>query len=214
MSGHVKQKSDAKLKRCILESAAKLFSTLGLDKTSTRDISKDSQANISLISYHFGGKEGLYREVIKEFALKVQEQVSPQIAEFRNQSMNRELFIKEINQMVNNMVEMRLAHSEISMILSREKIEGMPLSRDVHEEIFYPLIKNFIEMFSEAQKKGFVKKDVNPALFFILLSEGVWGFYEIMNCNTLLSKDCSTLTQDKEALKKQVAEVFLTGVLV
>lgn len=212
MAVNVKTKTDAK--KCILESAAKLFSKLGLDKTSTRDISKDSQANISLISYHFGGKEGLYREVIKEFALKVRDQVDPQIKQFRSQTVTKELFVQEIESIVNNIVEMRTVHPEISMILSREKIEGMPLCRDVHEEIFYPLIQNFCEMVKVAQEKNIVRKDINPATFFILISEGIWGFYELMQCDTPLSKDCGQLVQDKNALKKQVTEIFLKGVLV
>lgn len=212
MSAKLNSKHDAK--KCILESAAKLFSKLGLDKTSTRDISKDSQANISLISYHFGGKEGLYREVIREFAFKVRDQVAPIIQEFKTQPMTKELFIKEVKTMVNNIVEMRVAHPEISLILSREKIEGMPLCREVHEEVFYPLIKNFYNMFTEAQKKNIVRPGVHPAVFFIMLSEGLWGFYEIMDCKTSLGKDCEDLVNDREILKNQVVDIFLTGVLV
>lgn len=212
MSINIKQKSDAK--RCILESAAKLFSKLGLDRTSTRDISKESQANISLISYHFGGKEGLYKEVIREFALKIKKQVDPQIVEIKNKPLTKELFIKEIEFMVGNIISIRTAHPEISMILSREKIEGMPLSRDVHEEVFYPLIKNFFHMFTEAQKKNIVKPSLNPAVFFLLLSEGVMGFYEMMDCKTSVRRDCEQYLEDQNLLKKQVVEIFLTGALV
>ncbi len=180
MSAKLNSKQDAK--KCILESAAKLFSKLGLDKTSTRDISKESHANISLISYHFGGKEGLYREVIREFALKVREKVQPSITEFQSQPMTKELFQKEVASMVNNMIEMRTAHPEISVILAREKIEGMPLCKEVHEEVFYPMIQNFFQMFKAAQAKGIVRENLHPALFFILLSEGVFGFFELMDC--------------------------------
>lgn len=213
MSTAPKIKSDPKLKRCILESAAKLFSKLGLDKTSTRDISKDSNANISLISYHFGGKEGLYREVIKEFALKVCDRVDPQMKEFASQTMTKELFIKEIHTMVNNMTEVRLNNPEIALILSREKIEGMPLSRDVYEEVFYPLVKNFYQTFKAAQDKKIVKADLNPAIFFIMLSEGLWGFFEIMECDISLRKDCEQFVNDIDLFKKQVTELFLAGVL-
>ncbi len=52
-------------KICILQVAAKLFAKLGLDKCSTREIAKEAKANISLISYYSGGKEGLYREVMR-----------------------------------------------------------------------------------------------------------------------------------------------------
>jgi AcrR family transcriptional regulator len=212
VSAKINSKQDAK--KCILEAAAKLFSKCGLDKTSTRDISKDSHANISLISYHFGGKEGLYREVIREFALKVSAKVQPSITEFRSQPMTKELFQKEVESMIDNMIEMRTSHPEISLILAREKIEGMPLSKEVHEEVFYPMIQNFFIMFKEAQAKGIVRQGLHPALFFILLSEGVFGFYELMDCKTKISQDCEDLINDNELLKKQVVDTFLNGVLV
>ena len=212
MSAKINSKQDAK--KCILEAAAKLFSKCGLDKTSTRDISKDSHANISLISYHFGGKEGLYREVIREFALKVSAKVQPSITEFRSQPMTKELFQKEVESIIENMIEMRTSHPEISLILAREKIEGMPLSKEMHEEVFYPMIQNFFIMFKEAQTKGIVRPGLHPALFFILLSEGVFGFYELMDCKTKISQDCQDLINDNELLKKQVVDTFLNGVLV
>lgn len=212
MSAKMNSKQDAK--KCILESAAKLFSKLGLDKTSTRDISKESHANISLISYHFGGKEGLYREVIREFALKVRDKVQPTLTEFRSQPMTKELFQKEVETMIDNMIEMRTAHPEISVILAREKIEGMPLCKEVHEEIFYPMIQNFFEMFKAGQAKGFIRESLHPALFFILLSEGVFGFFELMDCETKINKDCAEFIKDKELLKQQVVDTFLNGVLV
>lgn len=212
MSAKPSSKLDAK--QCILEAAAKLFSKCGLDKTSTRDISKDSQANISLISYHFGGKEGLYREVIREFAIKVREKVQPSISELQNQPMSKELFKREVEIMVENMIQMRTSHPEISLILAREKIEGMPLSKDIHEEIFYPMIQKFFEMFKAAQAKGIVREGLHPALFFILLSEGVFGFFEIMDCKTKIIDDCKDLINDTNLFKKQVVDTLLNGVLV
>ena len=212
MSAKPNTKHDAK--KCILESAAKLFSKLGVDKTSTRDISKESNANISLISYHFGGKEGLYREVIREFANKVLEEVQPRITEFRSQPMTKELFRREVEMMVGHMSRMRNEHPEIWTILAREKIEGMPLCKEVHEEVFYPVIQNFFAMFREAQAKGIIRPQLHPALFFVLLSEGVSGFFEMMACETKVNQDCDAFIKDNELLKQQVVEIFLNGVLV
>jgi len=207
-----KVKNDSRL--CILNSAAKLFSKLGIDRTSTRDISKDSNANISLISYHFGGKEGLYKQVIKEFALKVQEQMKPVVDQFDLKQMTRESFEKEIQTMVRNMISIRASHPEILKILAREKLEGMPLSRDVHEEIFYPLIQKFYELFRAAQKKNIVRQGLDPAVFFLLISESIFGFYEMIDCQTALTHDCNRYVQDQELFAQQILQILLTGVLV
>lgn len=206
-----KSKNDSK--QCILEIAANLFSKLGFDRTSTRDIAKESQANISLISYHFGGKEGLYKEVIREFALKVQSQVSPMILEPHNHKITKESFSLELERIVDYILEMRRSHPEISKILSREKIEGMPLSREIHEEIFYPMAKQFFQLFTEAQKQNIIKPQFNPAVFFIMLTEGIWGFHAIADCKTSVLNDCKDFVRDSNLLKKQITDMLLTGVL-
>ncbi len=50
----------------ILEIALHLFSRGGYDKVSVRDIAQAAQVNVAAISYHFGGKPGLYRAALTE----------------------------------------------------------------------------------------------------------------------------------------------------
>lgn len=49
----------------ILEAAELLFSEFGFEGTSTRQIAKASGANIAMISYYFGGKEGVFMEIME-----------------------------------------------------------------------------------------------------------------------------------------------------
>ncbi|MES2417762.1 MAG: TetR family transcriptional regulator [Bacteroidota bacterium] len=48
----------------ILVAAEKLFSELGYDGTSTRQIAKESNSNIAMINYYFGSKEGVFNEIM------------------------------------------------------------------------------------------------------------------------------------------------------
>ncbi|MBB6499521.1 TetR/AcrR family transcriptional regulator [Pedobacter cryoconitis] len=50
----------------ILIAAQELFSELGYEGTSTRLIARESGANMSMINYYFGSKEGVFLEVINE----------------------------------------------------------------------------------------------------------------------------------------------------
>lgn len=50
----------------ILTSAEELFSDLGYEGTSTRQIAKEAGANMSMISYYFGSKEGVFIEVMNK----------------------------------------------------------------------------------------------------------------------------------------------------
>lgn len=48
----------------ILSAAEKLFSELGYEGTSIRLIGKEAEANLSMISYYFGSKEGVFLEIV------------------------------------------------------------------------------------------------------------------------------------------------------
>lgn len=49
----------------LLESAIVHFAAQGFEGAGIRKIAKDAQANSALVTYHFCGKEGLYREALK-----------------------------------------------------------------------------------------------------------------------------------------------------
>ncbi len=208
--------SDSKVdsKRCIIDAAAKLFSRLGIDKCSTREIAKASESNISLISYYFGGKEGLYKEVMRSHALAVKDSVQSMLALDEVNSINKETFLNEINLMVDLLIRMRVTNPEMAQIFSREKVIGMPYSKEVHDEIFYPLTTRFFTLFKKAQENKVVADDINAALFFVTLSEGVWGFFEMFACNTKLNKDFENLATDHIELRNQIIKIYLKGALI
>ena len=57
----------------ILFAAEKLFAKNGFGSTSTREICKEANVNISMISYYFGSKEKLYERI---FEYRMNESVS------------------------------------------------------------------------------------------------------------------------------------------
>ncbi len=51
-------------KTSILTAAEKLFSELGYEATSTRQIAREAGANMAMINYYFGSKEGVFMEIM------------------------------------------------------------------------------------------------------------------------------------------------------
>ncbi len=212
MSLAIVEKTDSR--KCILKAATKLFARLGLHKCSTREIAKASDANISLISYYFGGKEGLYKEVMRNYALEVKESVTAIDNFSPEKAMTKEIFSEEISKMVDLMISLREKNPELAQIFAREKLGGMPFAREVHDEIFYPMIQKFFNVFEAGQKAYVVRADVNPALYFVTLSEGLSGFYEILECRTAINKDFGRIAEDKSELRNQILKIYLMGVLL
>src|SRR6516165_559231 len=52
-------------RECILKAAERLFADRGYEETSIRAIVAKARVNQAAINYHFGGKDGLYREVLR-----------------------------------------------------------------------------------------------------------------------------------------------------
>lgn len=50
----------------ILDAAEKLFSQLGYEATSTRQIAKEAGANMAMINYYFGSKEGVFMDIMSQ----------------------------------------------------------------------------------------------------------------------------------------------------
>ncbi|PQP83754.1 TetR/AcrR family transcriptional regulator [Paenibacillus sp. PCH8] len=55
------------IKTRILLAAKKLFARQGYDGTSVRQICDEAGANVSLVSYHFGGKEKVFEALFEHF---------------------------------------------------------------------------------------------------------------------------------------------------
>lgn len=208
------KKNKESARQCLIHSASKLFAKLGLEKTSTRDIAQDSKVNISMISYHFGGKEGLYKQVLIDFAEGLQAHTRDMEERFLNVEMTKVVFIEEITFIIDHMIKTRMSNPEICTMLSREKIEGMPLSREIQEQIFYPIVEKYLAIIKKAQEKKIIKNDINPTLFFIFMTEGLFGFFEIAACKTKLFDQYSDIINDPIKLRNQIIKIYLEGILL
>lgn len=199
-------------KKCILEAAVKLFAKLGLDKCSTREIAKESDSNISLISYYFGGKEGLYKEVMRNHANEIKEGVQQNMQKSQFKPGTKEGFTEQVTMAVDNMIRFRVNYPDMAKIFAREKLTGMMHAKEIHEEIFYPMMRNFCDEFEAGQKLGYIKAGIDPVLFFMMLSEGIWGFFQMSECEMKLSQDCKKLAENLDEVKNQILKIYLTGV--
>jgi AcrR family transcriptional regulator len=60
-------------RQAILDHAADIFAENGFDRASVREITRRAAVNQAAINYHFGGKEALYREVLRLAASSLNE---------------------------------------------------------------------------------------------------------------------------------------------
>jgi AcrR family transcriptional regulator len=56
---------DRETRQRLIEVAARLFAERGFAKVTVREICKAARANVAAVNYHFGGKTGLYDEIVQ-----------------------------------------------------------------------------------------------------------------------------------------------------
>jgi AcrR family transcriptional regulator len=59
--------SDIDAKQRIMQAAKRMFAHQGFNGTSIREICEEAGANVALVSYHFGGKDQLFRAIFENF---------------------------------------------------------------------------------------------------------------------------------------------------
>jgi Transcriptional regulator len=67
MSLESRRSARTKSKEAVVHSALKLFNISGYNGTSVRAIAADAGVNLALVSYYFGGKQGLMEDLMSSF---------------------------------------------------------------------------------------------------------------------------------------------------
>lgn len=65
----------------LIEAATRVFGRDGFHAATTKAIAREAGANQALISYHFGGKEGLYTAVVEHIVESMGARIGPVVAE-------------------------------------------------------------------------------------------------------------------------------------
>lgn len=142
----------------ILHAAEKLFSEHGFDGTSVRDIAKEANINIAMISYYFGSKEKLLEALIinriADMRLQMENLYRENLTPFEKVDRLIELYVQRIHK---NKGMYQIIHFEIS---SQKRIINCEAFNEV-KRYNLDVLKNIIQ---EGQEKGVFTKDVNITL--------------------------------------------------
>jgi AcrR family transcriptional regulator len=147
-----------KTKDLILEEAKKQFCEKGYEGTSVREICDAASANVSAIKYHFGGKEGLYRECFLHYGegrLKQSEKILTKSNSIEELKLRVKLFAEDF-------ITEGLENSHITKMICREIEIENPLIQDIFQSTFLKSYSLFADFFIDAQTKGLIRKDIDP----------------------------------------------------
>ena len=135
-----KQMEKTDKKTDILKAAEMLFAEFGFEGTSTRQIAKESGANMAMINYYFGSKEGVFLEIMEDRICGFKTQLN-QINE--EQIPAKEKLLKVVDQyttrIFSNITFHKMMHRELSLTqrpdIFKQINDAMASNRMVIEKI-------------------------------------------------------------------------------
>lgn len=195
-------------KQALLDAAVSLFAEKGFDGTTVKDISDKAGVNVSLVSYHFEGKEGLYRTCMMQFGshrLEAAQRILQAPTTLEECRVRFEMFIED-------MIVWWLEQPNLCKIVQRESQMNFPIAKDVFENTFLKTFDTFIAFVKSGQQKKFLRADVDvPMVAGIIFG----GLVSSMEKKDLSAKYFGMSMEDAEfrkKMKQQISMLFFQGV--
>lgn len=157
----------------LMEVATPLFATKGFAAVSVRELTEAAQINVSAISYHFNGKEGLYKAVLEE-------QLTPILLLLHSvKSKNGLSAVERLMDYANQIASIHTQRPFLARFINNEANNPTkhigPMIED-HLSQVYEFIVNTLE---EGIVKGEFRENLNTSYSAISLV-GILNFYFIM----------------------------------
>lgn len=127
------------VKKRILNAAKKLTARKGFDATTVREVCAEAEANLSLVSYYYGGKEHVFEAMLDTF-IPIAE-VSAVLAERRPEP------VEGVCTLVREIVYFRKSDPEIARVIHQELTRETPRTQQVRDRIMpgWMLMRQFLE---------------------------------------------------------------------
>lgn len=186
----------------LIDAAVILFAEKGFSTVTIREVAEASSANSALISYHFGGKEGLYRAVLEQqFAAVGRALLSVSTQNERPLDRIATFAWAIINLHQTNPYLLRLVNAELSTPTpSFKEVVKLYIGRNF--EFICQAIREGIEA-------GEIKKEIQPEYAALALA-GIINFYFLAKP---LEQQFVTMNSDSDSeYGKQAIQIYLNGI--
>lgn len=150
-----KLKGQATREKLVIE-AIRLFGQFGYKATNTRALADAAQCNLGLITFHFGGKQGLYEAAIERVKRRLIEMLGPTIDKLTTLEQSdlqaKELF-KALTEEINTLAVKFIGMEQVAgyaLLLLQDINEKNSDGVSGYKEVFMPLIQNIEKIINKA----------------------------------------------------------------
>lgn len=164
MTAQPSSKDDSKT--LLIKAAKKIFADKGYDGATVKDIADEAGLNISLVSYHFNGKENLYRECL----ISVGERGLHSAERLLKEPKNRDEFRVKLTLFIEEFIERHFEEIEVSEIIYRESTSDNKVIRELFDSVFFKFFAQLENFFKSSIKNKIIRKenDAHCCAFLLL----------------------------------------------
>lgn len=156
--GSPKASTDSRM--CLLQAAKRIFGCKGFEGATVKDLADEAGVNVSLVSYHFGGKEGLYKTSIESFALERVEVAERILAP----ASTKEEFKLRLKLFAEDMIDIQAKESDACQLVMRSMDTLDPIALEVFTKVFQRIFRAFQNFVEKARQAGFLKQDLDTEI--------------------------------------------------
>jgi len=127
----------------LIRAAIERFGTRGFEAVGTREIAASVGTPMSSITYHFGGKEGLYLAAAEYIFDNMQAVIMPHVEQFPDADADREEHVGAIVHVFRVLGEFMLneASAPFALFVNREQQEPTPKVRELMDQKVMPMLR-------------------------------------------------------------------------
>jgi AcrR family transcriptional regulator len=166
---------------------------------------------VSLVSYHFGGKEKLYHACLEQFGrarLAAAQRVLQPVKSREEFAVRLEMFVQEF-------LACHFEEKDLVQIIHRDcmmaagKMENFP--QELFKETFLKVFQTLVDFIAGARDKGILREDLDP----MAMAGSVFGALKSSAMNDFIGKQYFKVTLEdpahRERWVRQVVQLFTFG---
>lgn len=191
----------------LLALARKLFAAKGYAGTTVKDVADDAQANVSLVSYYFGGKEGLYRACFEQIGTAKLRQAR----DLLQPAQSAEEFRVRLTLLCRDIFDAHQDNPNLHAMIHRECESPEPIVEDIFKRTFLKVWEELERFIASAQSLGIVRGEIDPS---IAATQFLLGLLQMAKLDTLNFRFFGKTLKDSEYrthVTQQIVQLFLKG---
>lgn len=145
-------------KESLVQAALKLFGRFGFNGVSVRQICQEAKCNLASISYHFHGKDELYRHCMED----CMEKDSARFEQILTPPRNREDFEAKLHLFMHQFYDHMVERADVVRMVMHEMHDPSPIGQEVVEKLHKKIpamLMNFVE---KAKEEGILNQNIEP----------------------------------------------------